>query len=312
MIFHLQIGIVLKFMLFTVSLMFFSCQEESVQFSSTAKSHNNKKGHDTLTLGSISNLAQYELLNSKPILSYLADSLKNVGVDYVNIQVVSSIEEMLDLVKEDKIDFIADSPYPVSTILESSHTMEPFLKQYKAGVEYYHSVIFVRKDSEIESLYDLYGKIIGFEKEYSTSGFILPLYFLEKNYYELNYINTTDNQLSLDKINYTFTGDDENTIYWVIAKKIDAGVTDNVSFLQFAGENRSELKIIYKTEDVPRQIVLINKNLSDRIKSRIYTLLLNADKSDYGRTVLKSYFGTTKYDTLKKSDIISLNNFSQM
>ena len=285
------------------------CQKNIDDSSTKSKFIQTTIAEDTLSLGSISNVVQNEQLNYTPFINFLSDSLKELGITHIRLEVVRSIDEMIDLIKKGKIDFYADSPYPAATVLKSTDMIELFLKQYKGGAEYYNSVIFVRKDSGINSISELKGKLVGFEKKYSTSGYVLPYNSLSEMGLKFNYIEFQDTPLKSTQINYIFTGDDENTMYWVLSKKIDAGVSDNISFFQYAGASSGEIKIIYESEKVPRHLVMVRKSLDEKIKERLYSLLLNMDDYEYGRVVLKNYFGSAKFDTLNSFDIFSINKF---
>ena len=81
--------------------------------------------------------------------------------------------EMAKLLKSGDVNIYFDSPCPALTAMHRSGA-KPFLRRWKNGIASYYTEIFVRKDSGIEKLEDLKGKVIAFEDPYSTSSYFLP------------------------------------------------------------------------------------------------------------------------------------------
>ncbi|MBN1766398.1 MAG: PhnD/SsuA/transferrin family substrate-binding protein [Sedimentisphaerales bacterium] len=121
-----------------------------------------------LTVGSISNTPKEEIADFQPFVNYLAGRLQSSGFTGGEVVIASSLQEMTDLMKNGRVDLYIDSPFPILTVCEESGA-KLFLRRWKKGIKEYNSVIFVRRDSGIESVSDLMGKFIAFEEEFSTA-----------------------------------------------------------------------------------------------------------------------------------------------
>jgi phosphonate transport system substrate-binding protein len=66
------------------------------------------------------------------------------------------------------------------------------LRRWQRGKAEYQSLIFAKKDSGINSLQDLRGKVIAFEDPESTSGHFLPRFFLVKRGFKMVETNRPD------------------------------------------------------------------------------------------------------------------------
>lgn len=262
---------------------------------------------DTLTIGVISDRVQEDMLLHQEMLKYLKEKLPAEDIAEINLLIAKTPEEMIERVNMRRVDIVFDSPFPVKLLMESTD-LELFMKQWKAGFAKYKSVFFSKSNSGIKSLDDLKGRIIGLDRVYSTSGFYLPIKKMEEAGFTLIPVNDLAAEVNENEIGYVLTGDDENTIYWVLEGKIIAAVTDNISLEQFANVRINELKIFDETEEVPRYLLLVSKSLDERIKSSLQNVLINMTKTDYSIGVMKRFYGTTKFDTLTVADYQIIEN----
>ncbi len=295
----LIIGLILLFLLSF-------CASDRSEPESRKTIASSSKG-DTLTIGVISDRVQDDILLHQEMLAYLKDKLPSEYIAEINLLIAQTPEEMIDKVNMKLVDIVFDSPFPVKLLLESTD-LELFMKQWKAGFEKYRSVFFSKRSAGIKSLNDLKGRIIGLERVYSTSGFYLPIKKLEEAGFTLIPVNDLAAEVSENEIGYVLTGDDENTIYWVLEGKLIAGVTDNISLKQFANMRIKELEIFYETEEVPRYLLLVSKSLDERIKSSLKNVLINMIETEYGTKVMKRFYGTTRFDTLTIADYDIIEN----
>ncbi len=255
---------------------------------------------DTLTLGSISGDASKEIKRYKPLIEYLARSLKSSEIDKVNIKVTSSINQMAQLMLSGSVDLYMGSPFP-SLKLANTGVSDIILRRWKNGTEQYHSVIFVHSDSMIDSIDDLQGEIIGFEEGFSTSSYYLPKSSLQQKGFKLTSKVDRHETVTNDEIGYLFTGHYKNTVTWVRKRRIAAGATNNIKFDRLKDRFRNQLRIIFRSVSVPRQVVSYRKKMSPLLASSLTQIFLNMDQTEYGKQQLKEFERTVKFDEFPDS-----------
>lgn len=250
----------------------------------------------TINIGSISNSPNKEVKKFLPFSSYLGKQLQSDGIDQGKVVVAESIHQMAALMREGKVDLYVDSPFPsiaVSLLSDSKY----FLRRWKKGVSEYHTVIFVRKDSNIDRLDGLKGKVIGFEEPFSSSGYFLPKIFMELEELKLVSKKSSFDPVGPDEVGYVFCLEG-NTTSWVFRKKVAAGAMENHCYLKGVGDSIENFKIIYKTSSIPRHIVSYRTDLDKKLVDRIKEILINMDKSEEGRKTLQEFEKTSKFDEI--------------
>ncbi len=250
---------------------------------------------ETLAIGSISNRPANEIKRFQPLVDYLSESLIQHGIDNIKLIIAGSTDEMIGLMQSGQVSVYLDSPFPSLTLAETGAS-RIVLRRWKKGVEQYHSVIFVHKDNAIDTLEDLKGKMIGFEEEFSTSSYYIPKASMQKNGLLLSQKSDRHADVPANEVGYLFTDDDRNTVTWVRKKRIAAGAINNIKFSQLKEKFKGELKIIFRSVSVPRQVVNFSNQLSPTWARVIKEALLNMDKTEKGRAQLKAFEKTRKFD----------------
>jgi phosphonate transport system substrate-binding protein len=104
----------------------------------------------------------------------------------------------------------------------------------------FHSKFIARAGSPIRSLQDLKGKTLGFGSESSTSGHLMPRYFLLSNGIEPD----------RDLARYAFSGAHDVTARWVEGGKVDAGALNESVWNKLVEEKKvdpSKVVVFYTT-----------------------------------------------------------------
>ncbi len=264
---------------------------------------------ESISIGSISEKPNKEIKKFLPLAGYLEKQLQPDGVEHVKVVVVKDIYMMAAKIKEGKVDLYIDSPFPVTVVSRISGS-KFLLRRWKKGIDEYHSVVFVRKDSGIDCIEKLKGKIIAFEEPFSSSGYFLPKMFMEREGLELVSRRNTLSPVNSNKVGYVFCGEG-NTAPWVFKEKVIAGAIDNYTFLKYAEASSENFKVIFKTADVPRHIVSYRGDMDKKIVDRLREILVNMDKSNDGMEVLKEFEKTTKFDEIPHESKILLSKSQQ-
>lgn len=252
----------------------------------------------TISIGVISNNAVKQIKQFQPTADYIAAKLSDNRVTYEGkVIVVKSIDNMTELLREQKLDLYMESPFATVIIANKSGSV-PFLRRWKDGAAQYYSVFIVRKNSSINTLADFAGKTIAFEDAGSTSGYLLPKAYLIQNGLNVSQSSGKNN------IRYAFSGEDENTPLWVVEGTSDIGAISNLNFQDLPDSIKVNLRIIDRTIDVPRYVVSHRSGMEPAMVERVKQILMNMDRDPQGVKIMKDLQNTAKYDEISSEDEI--------
>lgn len=175
------------------------------------------------------------------------------------------------------------------TFLSDPEAVEPILVKVNVDGGYgYYSVGFARKDSGIESLDAMKGKVFGFGDPNSTSGFLIPSIEIPEA--------TGSTMTSGDYFGEVkFTGGHEQTIVAVFNGDIDAGVTwadglgewedgYNSGALRKAVDaglvDMNELVQIWQSKPIPEGPIVLRKALPEKTKVQMTALMASLPAMD--------------------------------
>lgn len=250
---------------------------------------------ETLTLGSVNDDIRKHIERFTPLAQYLERELANDGVTDVEISVLPNSQAMAEALRQGDVDLYFDSPLVATRVARLADAV-PFLRRWKNGEASYHSVIVVPTDSEMESIEDLRGAVIGFQEPDSTSGYLLPVALLLEAGLPLEHMHQDHQEPAENTVGYLFTGDDRNTALGLVRGTIDAGATDNQGFeaLQVAQPDR--FRALARSIEVPRQIVVRSAELDEALSAVISATLRSMVDSPEGTQVMASFHNTTRFD----------------
>lgn len=258
-----------------------------------------------LSLGSIAINPKEEVAKFQPLADYLARQLKPLGVQQGRVVVLQTIAEMAQALRAGDVDMYIGSPFPAIVVSDRSGA-KPTLRRWKKGRADYYTVIVARRDSGIQRPSDLKGKVIAFEDNASTSGYLLPMASLAKQGIALLPVSDPSQPIPKDRLGYVFSGEHETTMFWILEGRVAAGAVDDQSFEKLAGERIGELKIILRTISVPRHIVVLRGDLNPRWASALQETLVTMDLTEEGQLALRQFESTTKFDAFPQGPEIAL------
>ena len=158
-------------------------QNQNLTTGTTAPTTEAEQIANKISVGTVDVDAVKQIMKFQPIADYIASDLSNQTIQYKGIVVIpQAVDDMINMLKQQSIDLYFDSPVTTALVDKESDAI-PFLSRWKEGVDLYHSVFIVRKDSPINSSKEFPGKTIAFEAPESTSGYLLPkAYLLQKGF----------------------------------------------------------------------------------------------------------------------------------
>lgn len=259
----------------------------------------------TLVIGTISDEPVKEIRTFLPFTKYLAQQLEPMGFSDGKVIIARDIDHMASLIRSGQVDLFVDSPL-VALAINKKAGSRLLVTRWKKGVAEYHSVIFVRQEGGIASVSDLVGRVVTFEESFSSSGHLLPRIAMAELGIQFSQMDSPQSRLAPDETGFVFSGDDENTIEWVLRGRTDAGAMSMDNFKKRVGPNKDELTIILRTDAIPRHVISISSGISNQLAGEIETALVTMNQSEDGLAVLGAFERTTKFDAFSKEILVTM------
>ena len=224
-------------------------------------------------------------------IDYIAKKLAPLGFIGGKILVVDKVGHLARAIREGKVDLFHDSVVPTMVLSRWSGSI-PVLRQWKYEEADYYSVILVRKDSGIDTLTDLKGKVIAFDEPHSTSAHILPRMLLaEKKLKLLQVISPGGTKPNM--VGFVHNHDGES-LHLLVTGRVDAAATSYRELKGLRPEIQDGLRVIASTRSVPRLLISVRKDLDPKIVAALREISINMDKDPEGQAALKGQQSTTK------------------
>jgi phosphonate transport system substrate-binding protein len=285
--------------------------------STTSQLH--AEQNKTFTVGVLSNKARKHIGFTSPLAKYVGQQLAPYGYVGGRVKVTNSIMELGQWLDNGEIDMVSETLF-AALKLQQEHSADIRLHRWKKGQTDYQTVFFARKDSGIHSLEDLIGKTLVLEDRSSTSGFYMPLQTLLKQPLALSSQTSPSQGANPDDINIVVAGDvlrraDEISLStWVAHGQADAGAFANTNW-EDSGDMpphiKPEMEIIYRTEFVPRSVILLRRDLPTEVKEVVETALINANQSTEGKAALYKFQKTSKFEAIPPEQLQSFTDYNQ-
>lgn len=252
----------------------------------------------TVVMAAVGDDPQRHLNAMKPLAEYVGDKLAALGVSNVDIMIAENRDQLVRLLRDGRVDWVTETAYSAA-VLEEFADAEILLRKWKHGVASYHSMLFVRRDSGIDSLGDLQGKKLAFQHPGSTTGYFVPRSSLQASGLRMRELRSVRNDPSPELVNFIFSKSEYNSALWVHKGLVDAAV---LSDLDWQNETlvpdsiKSDFRVIYTSDPIPRALELVRRNLDPRIKAAIKEALLGAASDPDAAIALTAYHQTLRFD----------------
>ena len=257
----------------------------------------------TLSLGIVSEINQSLIADHfSDFVRYVAGKLTSASDIEGKVVIAPTPFQLARLIEQRKVDFYMESPYPTYLVNDVQGVAKLMLRRWKGGMAEYRSLIFTKKNGEINRLEDLRGKVLVFESPDSTSGHFLPRHFLTRKGFKFIDKSRFNPEALATDIGYLFAGSQEKVVDWVLTKKAAAGAFSDDDYARLDEKKRSDIIILAETERLPRHLVSVRKDFSPELADRLEKILLSMHENDQGRKILKNTDDTTKFDLLPEGD----------
>jgi phosphonate transport system substrate-binding protein len=159
----------------------------------------------------------------------------------------------------------------------------------------FHSKFITRTDTGITKLADLKGKTFSFGSVSSTSGHLMPRYFLLQNG-----INP-----ERDFAKFSFSGAHDATALWVESGKVDAGALNEATWdklVQTKKVDTGKVRVFWTTPPFVDYVWAVRGDLDKGLRERIASALLKLDYRKPEDRRLLDLHHTKKYVRVKPED----------
>jgi phosphonate transport system substrate-binding protein len=237
------------------------------------------------------------LPETQPVANYLASdrTLKQAGITRGEVNIAPDVETVVEWMTTGEVNLYFDSVYPAMLVMEKSGAT-PILRRWKDGVSAYSTYFVTRQDSPIKTLDDLQGQIIALQSPSSSSGFMFPMVYLLSSGFNPVEKAEANHPVAGDEVGYLFSGEDDNTIEWILDGKTVAGALDSETWAELSQADRDQLTILAETDTFPRHVVLAGPSLEQDQIEALKAAMQGMDESREGRAVLETFSETAQFD----------------
>jgi phosphonate transport system substrate-binding protein len=257
----------------------------------------------TLSLGIVSEVHQKEIEEHyRDFVGYLARKLSAASDVEAKVIIASTPTELAKLLGQQKVDFYMESTYSTYVINDVQGAGKLLLRRWQRGKPEYQSLIFTKRNSGVNRLDDLRGKIIVFEDPESTSGYFLPKFFLLRNGFKLSEKGRLDASVAPGEIGYVFASSQEKLVDLVLTEQAAGGAFSDDDYAKLDEKTKADVGVLAQTERLPRHLVSIRKDIAPALADRLKAILLAMSEDDEGRKILQKTGETTKFDVLPEGE----------
>lgn len=250
-----------------------------------------------LVVGRISDDPQRHYGQLQAMLDYVVPHLASVGIREGRALMARDAQQMASYLRRGRVDWVTETSGTALSLAERSGA-EILVATERDGVAQYRSVIFVRKDSGIDSLADLRGHSIALQHVNSSSAFIAPAAAILDAGLRMELLLSPTDQPAADSVGYVLARSESNVAVWVHRGLAGAGAFSNLDWgnpRTVPVALRGDLRIIHRTPMFPRGVELVRPDLPSDLKEALRQVLLQAGDDPQAREPLMRFFGTSRF-----------------
>ena len=223
-----------------------------------------------------------------PLVEYL-EKETNLKIEFTPVTDYAAVVEALVSKKIDMA-WLGGFTY-VQADMRSNGNIIPIIQRERDTK--FKSVFITNKDSKIKNLKDLKNKTFSFGSPSSTSGHLMPRYFLmQEKIIAENFFS---------KIAYS--GAHDATIFSVLGKKVDAGALNISVWENFNKKDlkiKNKLSVFFTTPEYFDYNWSIRKDISESTRKKIINAFLKLDKNKPSHKEILELQRAEKYITTNK------------
>ena len=257
----------------------------------------------SISLGIVSEVQQKEIeAHYRDFMRYVAGKLSAAPKMDGKVVIVPNPAELAKLLGQGQVDFYIESAYATYIINDVEGAARLLLRRWQRGKPEYQSFIFTKRNSGINRLDDLRGKIVVFEDPESTSGYFLPKFFLLRNGFKLSQKGGLKANVPPEEIGYIFASPQGKLVNLVLTEQVAGGAFSDDDYDKLDEQTKAEVGVLAQTERLPRHLVSIRKDMPQALVNRLKEILLAMSDDAEGRRILQKTGETDKFDILPEGE----------
>jgi len=220
------------------------------------------------------------LRESQPLVEYLE---KEIGTK-VELTVPTNYAAVVEAIANDQVDIAYLGGF---TYVQASKRAGVVPLVQRERDQNFHSFFITHSDTGINSLADLKGHTFAFGDVNSTSGHLMPEYFMRQANVDLDVITKA-----------IYTGGHDATALAVANKKVDAGALDETVYQKMITEgnlNPENVRVFYTTPPYYDYIWVSRRGLDSKVADSFSAAFLKLDANDPAHKKILDLLIATKY-----------------
>lgn len=300
--------------LLVVTLLLAGCGSDDLDETPTAVAGNPSNGDvdRTIVIGNAdaSNPSQ-KIKEFQALADYLVAHLESFGVTEGSVVIAQDGAEMARMMTDGEVDLYIDAALPSLDVCNRADC-EFILRQWKGGGPDLDGVFVTTKDSGIESLEDLRGKIIMLEQPHSTVGHILPQIALAEAGIAVREVSDYNAQVGEDEVGYVISPGGQSSMNLLLQGEIDALAVGDRAFKQFGSDVQEKVVVFERTMAAPAQLVAVRPGFDPELRDEIKRLMMDLENTEEGRKILEALRDTARFDELPPEVAQGLDELYEM
>ena len=217
---------------------------------------------------------------NQPLVTYLE---KELGAK-IDLTVPTNYAAVVEAVANDQVDIAYLGGF---TYVQASKRSGVVPLVQRERDRNFHSLFITNAESGINSLSDLKGRRFAFGDVNSTSGHLMPEYFMREAHVDPEVIS-----------NAIYSGGHDATALAVANKKVDAGALDETVYQKMVADGKldaKQVKVFYTTPPFFDYIWVARKTLDPGIAESFSSAMLKLQANDASHKVILDLLNATSY-----------------
>ena len=217
---------------------------------------------------------------SQPLIAYLE---KETGAK-IELTVPTNYAAVVEAVANDQVDIAYLGGF---TYVQASKRAGVVPLVQRDRDQNFHSLFITQKDSGINSLADLKGHTFAFGDVNSTSGHLMPEYFMREAKIDPDVIARA-----------IYTGGHDATALAVANKKVEAGALDEAVYQKMVKDGKldpSQVRVFYTTPPFYDYIWVARKGLDPKLADSFTAAFLKLDANNPEHKIILDLLSAAKY-----------------
>ncbi|NBC49156.1 MAG: PhnD/SsuA/transferrin family substrate-binding protein [Gammaproteobacteria bacterium] len=248
-----------------------------------------------------------------PLNAYLDAQLRPLGQRMGDLVIARSLDEMAVRISDGTVDLLLEGVMPTLKLRRKTGRIDVHLLVWRKGQRQYHTVFFARRESSIQRIEQLRGKVVVFESPRSTSAYDVPRAALIEAGLEFAEQPGADTAGAVDgdRVRFLFAGSELNQAYWVHAGRAHAGAFNNGDWERTPEAIKPELRIFHRTRPILRWLFSFAGPVDPALRAQLVEILNGMHQDPEGRAALAAASRIAKFEPLTSADRANLTYWDE-